>query len=89
MKRSEHICITLGCEHSCPREYPFCASCWRRVPADERKAVRDELAKRGTSDIDRAALYYAVSRAAASVCESDAIDSVWERAYKRAGQPEL
>jgi hypothetical protein len=91
MKKSEHNCSTPGCENVCNREYPFCATCWRQVPAELRKPVRQELAKRGTPDLDRSALYYAVTSAAASVQEpqTTTASSSWERAWNAAGAPPL
>lgn len=92
MKRSEHRCCVPGCENACPRAYPFCASCWRKVPKELRAPVREELAKRTTPALDRSALYYAVSAATASVQDSLPLQpgvSSWERAYKAAGSPEL
>jgi hypothetical protein len=89
MKRSEHKCQVPECENACPREYPFCASCWRQVPRELRAPVRKELAKRSTPDLDRSALYYAVSAAVASVRVGQVSEPNWERAWVAAGLPEL
>jgi hypothetical protein len=82
VKRSEHICATPDCGNTCPREYPFCASCWRRVPKELRAEVRAGLSKRGTSDLDASELYFAVAGAAASVREVEAVGNFWERAQE-------
>lgn len=89
-KRSEHKCAT-GCGFSCPREYPFCRFCWQDVPKALRDRVKAELAKRGTDDLDRSALYYAVTEAAASVrrVESGPGTEFWEACWTAAGCPEL
>jgi hypothetical protein len=89
VKRSEHPCCVPGCENVCPREYPFCYSCWLDVPKELRAAVRKELARRTNPDLDDSALYFAVSAAKASVAESIDEDHTWEKAYKAAGSPEL
>lgn len=92
MKRSEHKCAVPTCENPCPREYPFCATCWRKVPAEQRVRVREELAKRGTPDMDRSGIYYAVTAAAASagdVPQWTPETLSWERAWRAAGSPEL
>jgi hypothetical protein len=61
------------------------------VPKDLKQPVRDALALRGTPDLDRSALYYAVTNAAASV--PSFVDTPgaqrWERLWKKAGLPEL
>lgn len=92
MKKSEHKCATPTCDNPCPREYPFCATCWRRVPKEQRARVREELDKRGTPDMNRSGIYYAVAEAAASAAESPQWTPAtlqWERAWRAAGSPEL
>lgn len=90
MKRSEHTCAVRGCDKTCPREYPFCSSCWYQVPPEQRKAVRDAL-RQGGADVG--ALHYAVATAAASAAGLSEVRSGavahWEAAYARAGSPEL
>ncbi len=58
------------------------------MPKELRKPVRAELAKRATPELDRSALYYAVSAAAASVAETEQQESpsvrFWEQAYEAA-----
>jgi hypothetical protein len=89
MKRSEHACAVESCGNACPRAYPFCADCWRRVPKELRAPVRKELATRSTTDLDRSALYAAVRAAAASVKETAAGPAAqfWEVVYHDAGSP--
>lgn len=89
MKKGEHGCGVAGCKNVCPRKYPLCASCWRRVPKDVQREVRAELAKRATSNGDDSELYRAVSIAAASVSNitTSAGAAMWERAYIAAGSP--
>lgn len=91
MKRSQHECYTAGCDTLCSREYPFCASCWRKVPKELRARVREELAKRKTPDLDRSGLYLAINTAAASIQEQLAGTCAreWEDVYKRAGKPAI
>jgi hypothetical protein len=51
------------------------------------------LSARGTEDLSRADLYFAVESAAAAVAEVEALTDVralfWEKLYRRAGGPEL
>ncbi len=90
MKRSEHSCAACG--QPAKREYPFCLSCWRDVPKELRKAVRDAL---GAGDDDAAR--DAVARAAASVEglhepePAEMTEAVWgwNLAYLKAGSPKL
>lgn len=89
MKRNEHNCCVPTCENICPRAYPFCATCWRQVPKDLRADVLREIGKRATPDLDRSALFYAVSVASASVEEKTSNDDSWERVWAAAGSPEL
>jgi len=92
MKRNEHLCAVESCGNVCPKAYPFCTGCWRAVPKDLKAPVLAELAKKKTIDLDRSALYYAVTAAAASVNESSATSSTtneWETIWENAGAPEL
>jgi hypothetical protein len=90
VKRSEHICAAEGCANACPRDYPFCYSCWMGVPPEMRKSVRAALAARGTAELDRSDLYRAVSEAIAflRVSNSPAIKA-WDAIYTAAGRPEI
>lgn len=91
MNRSQHKCYVPGCETLCQREYPFCASCWRKVPKELRAEVRKAMATRSTDGLDRSALYHAYSAAAASVQEHKPTPraAYWQRVWTAAGSPEL
>lgn len=92
MKRSDRKCSVPACDNPSPQEYPFCHGHWVRVPPDLALRVREEIAKRGTPDLDRSALYYAVTEAATVAADAPQWTSAtlqWERAWRAAGSPEL
>lgn len=91
MKRAAHRCRVPDCGEVCPRRYPFCLYCWRRVEPELREAVRAELAKPAHRS-DPAALREAIEKAADSIWRYAPMGraaSRWERLYRRAGFPPL
>lgn len=91
MRREQHLCSVPGCRNLCPRQYPFCASCWRKVPRGERAEVVEELAK-CVGDEYPSALRVVLAAAAESVRAVTAPGPgywFWELAYHDAGRPEL
>ena len=93
MRRGQHLCSVPRCENFCPKQYPFCAPCWRKVSREERAEVVAELARCGG---DPSALRFVIAAAAESVrvlsgSETGAVPGwwFWEVAYHAAGAPEL
>jgi hypothetical protein len=93
MRRGQHLCSVPSCENFCPKQYPLCAPCWRKVPREERAEVVKELARCGG---DPGSLRFAIAAATESVRVLAGSKTrtapgwwFWEMAYLEAGAPEL